>query len=712
MRLDRALPALRKAISPTFDYTEHSIAQVDSFVGHMKGVITDGPDHNKLEHTRQLTPDEVSWILNERTLSSCSFMYWAMRYGVIRDTSNHLMRYAPNLAQKAFLDILSEMEADGVELILQFLKARRLGISTICQLILAHRFIFYPDTFGMIASDNPKDSDKLSKMFFLAYDHSPAWLRPQISRYSKGNYYEFSNGNRVDIQHGSQEADMGRGENPNCFHISEMAKVQDPASLIDSGLMRAVLPSTDNFGVFEGTAEGDEGWWYDKYWFNKENYGKPGTGARMRPTFLPWYVGVEIYPSPVWLRTNKWEQIASEFQPKEATAKEAKRAENFVRSFPLLRRHLGKDWQMSREQMYFYEASIVEYKRNNTLHVWSQEMASDDVSAWQSREQSVFDPELRLAYRQSCDEPLHVFGIRGGGIPQRFWPQKKDWKLDNRGQPIIHKLTADWTPSLPALNFEFVELKFHGYSNSSPFGKLFVWEEPANGETYAFGADQSNGYGEKRSDNSVLEVFRKGSRWKLDAQIAEFASPDMSGADLWLIGMAVGTYYSVFVNGKLKQPRCVPEINREGGVTFLREMQRHGWKEFHMQVKMKAATRRGQPSITYGWYSDNVNRPDMFQRGSQAIKEEYIRLQSPWLVNELDTLIYDPVNRKIGAAKGKHDDRLTALWLPFISIYDDEIRATGRSPFQERQRVVSEEEKYPHFVDAQAYDLDAEVIRG
>lgn len=678
----------------------------------MQGVALDKKGYSPLEYTRSLTPDEVAWILNERTLCTCSWVYWATRYAKIRDISNRIIRYAPNLAQKVFLSILEEMESEELELILQFLKARRLGISTICQLILAHRFIFHPNTFGMIASDNPKDSDKLSKMFFLAYDNTPAWLRPQIERYSKGNYYEFSNGNRVDIQHGSQEADPGRGENPLVFHWSECAKIQDPESLIDSGLMKAVIPNPDVFGVFEGTAEGNDGWWFDKYWYNKANYGKPASGARMKPAFLPWVIGRDIYPSPVWLKTNRWEIVKESWKPQTATLREADRAKDFVRSDPLIRKHLGKDWVMPLEQMYYYEASIKEYKQNNTLHVWAQEMASDDISAFASREQSVFDPELRLAYRQSCSEPLHLYGVRGGGIPERFWPAKKDWKLDKSGNPIVHKLVADWTPSLPPLKFEFVELKFLGYSNTNPLGKLFIWEEPTSGETYAFGADQSNGYGEKRSDNSTLEMFRKGSRMKLDAQIAEFASPDMSGADLWLIGIALGTYYSVFVNGKLKQPRCVPEINREGGVTFLREMQRHGWKEFHMQVKMSAATRRGQPSITYGWYSDNVNRPDMFQRGSQAIKEEYIELNSPWLVSELDTLIYDPVTRKIGAAKNKHDDRLTSLWLPFISIYDDEVRATGRSPFQERQRVIPEEEKYPHFVDSQAYDLDAEVIRG
>lgn len=606
------------------------------------------------------------------------------------------------------MSILEEMEAEELELILQFLKARRLGVSTICQLILAHRFIFHPNTFGIIASDNPSDSDKLSKMFFLAYDWTPPWLRPQIVRYSKGNYYEFSNGNRVDVQHGSQEADMGRGENPNAVHISECAKLQDAEMLIDSGLMRAVIPNPSVFMVFEGTAEGDSGWWFEKYWYNKDAYGKPGQGARMRPTFLPWYVGSDIYPTPVWLKTNKWEKIADSWQPSENTLKEAKRAEEFVRAYPLLRKHLGSNWIMPKEQMYFYEASIQEYKRNNTLHVWAREMASDDLSAFASGEQSVFDPELRYAYRQSCPPPIKVYGIRGGGIPERFWPSKKDMKLVD-GKPVIKTITADWTQSLPPLVFEFVELKFTGYSNTNPFGKLFIWEEPLDGEVYAFGADSSHGLGEKRSDNSVLTFFRKGGRYKLDAQCAEFASPDISGADLWLWGLAVGTYFSVYVNSKRKQPRCVPEVNIEGGKTFVKEMDRHGWRNFHTQVK-KVATRRGQPTIIVGWNTDSGNRNDLVQRGVQAFREEFIEINSPWLVSEMDTFISE--NGKLQAAKGKHDDRLFAIWMPYVSIYyDDEVRAMGKSPFQERKREMSESERYPVYRNEAAYDDEVTVIR-
>jgi len=694
---------LEQMFGKHFVPTPHAISTIERNVADLDEISECDDAEKKVYHfTRELTPDETKFILNERTLASCNYMYWATRFGWLKDWTGKIARYKPNVAQQIVDDVLAEMEEEGVELILQFLKARRLGVSTEFQLRLCHRLLFIPDTQIIMASDNPEDSDKLSKMLFLAWERQSHWLRSPLTRFKRGLFYEFKNGNRIDLEHGTQVSDYGRGENPNAFHVTEAAKIQNPESLIDSGLMRAVIPSPYVFGCFEGTAEGDEGWWYDKYWFNKHNYGKPGSGARMRPTFLPWVVGVEIYPTDTWLRTNHWNLVSESWQPTKDTLDQARNTENYIRASPHISHRLGRNWKMTREQMFYYESSVKEYRENNTLHVWSSEMASDDLSAWASREQSVFDPELRLKYRQACADPVAVYGIRKGGIPEKFWPSRKEMKLGEDGKPIIKTIVADWNHNLPPLEFEFVELKFNGYSETDPFGKLFIWEEPDDGQTYGFGADVSDGLGAKRSDNSTLEMFRKGSRWKLDAQCAEFASPDMSGADLWLIGLALGTYFSVYVNSKRKQPRCVPEMNREGGQTFHREMKRRGWKNFHEDVKA-SSTRRGAPTITEGWRMNPVNREDLVQKGVQSIREEYIEINSPWLVSEMDSLIKWP-DGKIAAAKGRHDDRLICLWLPFASLYYDDVRSTGRNPFMERELKVQPEQKYLVFKNAQLFE--------
>ncbi len=706
-RIEAALPVLESLFGKHYVPRPHSISTIQRNISDLNEIsVCDDAERKVFHFTRALTPDEQKFILNERTLCQCNYSYWSSRYAYIKDITGKKVLYKPNLAQQIFDDVLAEMETEEVELILQFLKARRLGISTEVQLRFCHRLLFYPDTQIVMASDTPKKSDKLSKMLFLAWSSQPHWLRPPMERFSRGYFYEFTNGNRIDIEHGSQESDIGRGDNPNMAHVTEAAKIQNPESLIDAGLLKAIIPNPYVFVVFEGTAEGDEGWWHDKYWFNKHNYGAVGSGARMRPTFLPWVTGVEIYPTQTWLRTNQWNLVKESWEPKPTTLKEKEATERYVRSHPHIARRMGENWTMSREQMFYYEASIKEYRQNNTLHIWSQEMASDDVSAWQSRELSVFDAELRLAYRQACQPPLKVYGIRGGGIPQKFWPQKKDFKMVQPRpcqplEPVIHKVTADWNPNRPPFEFEFIELKFKGFSETDPFGKLFVWEEPQDAQVYAFGGDVADGLGTYYSDNSALEFFRKGSRYTLDAQVAEFVSPDMSGADMWLIGLAVGTYYSVYINGRLRQPRCVPEINREGGKTFLREMKRNGWKNFHQNIR-PSATRRGAPAITEGWYTDEFNREDLIQKGIQAAREEFIEINSPWLVSEMDALIKHP-NGKIGAAKGKHDDRLFALWLPFVSVYYDGQRSTGKNPFIERREVrLDPQVEYPVYTNAQS----------
>ncbi len=697
-RLEAAHLSLREQF-PKLELTYHSIEEVEAANSYFDDLL-------KRDPTFKLSPEEQLWIINERVVCKSDYRYWATRYGWIKGVGQRVMRYEPNIAQNIFHDILAELEESGYELILQFLKARRLGVSTECQLLGCHRIIFTPHTSAIIGSANPEDSDKLSKMLFFSLERQPHWLRPKssylgdkgegVGRHKTGLFYEFSNHNRIDIEHGTQFADIGRGEDPTFFHLSECAKYENPESLIDAGLMRAVIPSTKVLGILEGTADGDTGWWPEKYWFNKRNYGKVGGGARMRPTFLPWFTGFDIYPTETWLRTNRWGEVSETWQPASQTLKEAEKAGDFVAASPLLQKHLGQDWRMPREQMYYYESSIHEYRETGTLYKWRQEMASDDVSCFQSREISIFDADLLLNFSNSVSNPLAVFGLRSQCIPEKFWPRRSEI---NHELPII-RVRAQWTTSLPAFDFEFVPLKFKGYSDIDPTGKLFIWEMPEDGSTYVFSADTSDGLGARQSDNSVVEVLRKGDRRRNDAQVAEFASPDVSGTELWPWALAIGTFFSVVRDKKRRQPKFVPETNREGGRNLLRFMQDRGWREVYSETR-RSATRRGSVNPVYGLNLNEVNRPNILQWLYSGLTNDHLEINSPWFVGEMGTFIKDDSGKWV-AAKGKKDDRILAGAEAFYVMYEHDTRNTSPEPFIDRTVAVTEEEKYPIYEDSQA----------
>jgi hypothetical protein len=695
---------------PHEELTYHSPALVDEMNAHFETIR--GKDG---QFTRPLTPEEDLWITNERIVCRINHRYTLVRYMHIKDRFSKIVKFNPNIAQKIIVDVLAEMEEAGVELVLQFLKARRLGVSTLFQLLVAIRIMFSRNISVISSAANPETSDKLSKMLWLAIEKTPFWLRPLCpylgdsaflngkpnGRYKTGIFYEFSNGVRLDIEHGDQKADPGRGENPSVAHFSETAKIEKPENLIDAGFMRAMIPSPMNLACFEGTGEGNVGWWPKKWEFNKKNYGIPGSGARMRPTFLGWYVGRDIYPSETDLRTQGWYEIGDTWEPSQGTAEHAKQCAKAVRADPLLTKHLGKDWVMPREQMFFYETNIKEYRVDKKLHIWAREMAANDRAAFTPSYKSVFDPDLLMKYQDAIAEPKGVFGLRG--------TCGKDQLVPKRYQPTEHlggtslRVTADWSRKIGPFNFELYPLKFKGWNEFDEAGKIIIWEWPKKGEIYSLATDNADGLG---ADRTVIQILRKGGMGRCDAQVVEFCSDAISGVELWPWVLALGTFYSTMRDGKMRLPKLIPETNREGGRQLLKELEMRGWKsnDIYFEYKHRSTSRKAAGTVSYGWQMTPMNRDELVQRGIQALENEVIEVNSPALVDEMASFVRDE-NGKKTAAKNRHDDRLICLFLAFHGLYAEIARATGADPTIERTRAIPEEVLYPVATEGSMNDV-------
>lgn len=679
----------------------HSIDLVAEMTEHFEKIR--GKDGT---FTRPLTYEEDLWITNERMVCRVNHLYTLTRYSFIKDRFSRIVRFKPNLAQKIILDVLAEMEEAGVELVLQFLKARRLGVSTLFQLLVAIRIMFSRNISVISSAANPETADKLSKMLWLAIEKSPHWMRPLCpylgdsafvnnkpnGRYKTGIFYEFSNGVRLDIEHGDQKADPGRGDNPSVGHFSEAAKIEHAENLIDAGFMKAMIPSPQNLACFEGTGEGNVGWWPQKWEFNKKWYGQPGSGARMRPTFLGWYVGRDIYPSETDLKTQGWYQIKDTWKPTEATLAHASQCEKAVHADPILKKHLGKDWVMPREQMFFYETDIKEYRALKKLHIWAREMASNDRAAFTPAYKSVFDPDLLMRYRDSIADPKGVFGLKGtcgkdDVVPKRHQPTGKL----GGGNPL--RVTADWSRHFSPFQFELYPLRFKGWNEFDEAGKIIIWEWPKRGETYSLATDNGDGLG---ADRTVIQILRKGGMGRCDAQVAEFCSDAISGVELWPWVLALGTFYSVLREGKMRLPLLIPETNREGGRQLLKELEMRGWKsnDIYTEYKSRSTSRKSAGTVSYGWQMTPLNRDELIQRGIAALENEIIEVNSPALVDEMGSFIRDETGKK-QAAKHRHDDRIICLFLAFQALYNEEARATGKDPHIERTRVIPEAILYP-----------------
>jgi len=515
--IDRRLKDCSIAMKRDWEY--HSIAEVDSNNAYFEDIF----DRSTGKFVRPLKPDEVDYMTNEHVLSTCDFHYWSSRYVFIKDWQNQIVHFKPNTGQRIFFDIWAELEDQEIAIDIQALKARQLGISTGSEIGAAHRVTFYEGVNAVIGSSDPDKSLLMSQMMLLLWEKMPPWLLPTMTKYNAGSLVEFGLQNSgLTIQHGSQNAGIARGTTPTVAHLSELADYKDPEELIDASLLKAMHESPYILLILESTAKGRHNWWHRTWEHSKEHW--PRRESRHYPLFLPWFVGRDLYPTSTWIRAHPPRDT---WEPSGLTIRHAERARNYARINPLLRKYLGDSWEMPKEQMWFWEVTRQEHLEKKTLHKFYSEMPADDEEAFQNTNTSVFDAETISVYREATNQsPVHVYGIVGNqnDIPYRLQPDSRD--IDHNNRPIEVKYRS---PIGVKKDFRFIPLKFEGYNRIDPMGKLFIWEYPKNDEEYGFGVDTGEGIG---LDRSVVEVIRKGTFTKNDAQVAEFCSPYINAHDL------------------------------------------------------------------------------------------------------------------------------------------------------------------------------------
>lgn len=682
--IERAVRAVNRkrrqaGLPEEFRAERHSVSQIDRNNAHFAALV----DPETGELTRELAADEIQWVENERLLCTLDYPYWAERYVLVLDFTDRLVRYTPNVAQRMLTDIDAELESQGRAIERANLKARRLGVSTDAELKLAHRLLFYPNVNALVASSRPQKSEKMSLMMERAWRAQPWFLMPSATRPSKdwpwgryvvGELIEFeAMDSGVSIQHGAQFSGVARGDTPTLYHCSEVAEWLDAKSAIDASLIRAVIPTRWIFGVIEGTGAGKSGWWYET-WLHSKAHWQDGT-ARLMPVFLPWFVGIDIYPT-----RDERKQMSRDWAPQSETIQHANKAKDFVGRYDLLRKHLGANWEMPPWQMWWWEKTRAEYKAKRELGVFYSELAADDLEAFNNPNPSVFDAEIITMYKSSVQRPVGVYALDGpsGFIDPKFKPAK--YQIDQNREPV-------------GLGEEIIlrPLKFSVAVNEEPGGKIFVWHPPEDDYDFGLGVDCSMGIG---LDSTAVEILRKGTMHVNDGQAAEFVSSHLNALQSLPWCDALAKWYSVKIGGERKQPLWCIET-AAGGYLLQLELRKLRWTRFHkwMRAYDSKALDKSKANLL-GWATTGWSRDGLISKFMEYINNGWIDLNSPWFVDEMEDLEADEEKRKIASAQGKRDDRIMALAMILFSLHDLEMRASVSAPAR-RPIHASEEERVP-----------------
>lgn len=671
-----------------FRVQRHTIAQVAQANAHFQEVREDPTRYNE-NNELILTPEEIRWIRNERAMCRADFLYWATRYAFIIDFTGQLARFNPNLAQQIILDIFSQMEGEGIAILVQVLKARQLGVTTLSELILLWRTAFTPYMNSLAASSRPEKSAEMAQKMMLAYEHLPWWLVPVIEPYNVGELIGFSaQHSQINIRHGSAKSGMGRGSTVLTFHLSEVAEFLDPAEQIDAALLKAVHDNPDVIGILESTGVSRDDWWYNKWNFNVRYW--PLRQSRLCPIFLPWYLLREMYPTPSWTIAHP---IPDGYRFLDLTEAHANRARSYVQSGQnkVVTEALGADWEMPPEQKYFWEITRNEHIADKTLYKFYRELCADDKEAFQSGNSQIFDAELLFNMRDNCPVPHGVYGILApqSEVPVQHQARMEDIDPDT---PPIH-IKAQWSPTGTRHDYTLVPLMHYGAAPLDPMGKIIMYEPPYSGEVYGLGIDTSYGLGQ---DRSVIEGIRKGSPENHPGQAFEYASPDVNSFSLWPIALALGTLYSTRVKGNLRQAKIVIEGAANGELVY-HELKKRGWKEFHDWVRYDKKRQNVTPTGRQLWYTNQWSRPLIMDMLLDAVSNQWFVVNSPWLIDELSDLELMLERQKIVAAGGKHDDRVMALAMILFALHIQETRQKDAWTQRERSARTGANTLYPSY---------------
>lgn len=644
--------------------------------------------------TRDFTKEERLWVLVESTYCKLNFLYFATNYARIKDWGANVVYFHPNISQQIVLNLMAYNEENRFAQNFMFLKARRLGLTTIWQILLAHRTFFYWHVAAYTGSAEETKSREMVKMLGFVWENMPYWLRPRRTANVVGDKMEFGDlDSTVVVQWGNQKLGIGRGATPTIAHMSEVSFFEKPQELIDSSLARAILENPFGMLAMESTANVLGDWWH-LTWDHMEEMDAQGL-AKYKPIFLPWYVGTDLYPTESGYRRRP---APESWVPPAYVARHAEAAEIYVRSKKILREAMGADWTMSRKQMWWYYLEYEEARKRKQLHTLLRELPASSDEAFQNANPSVFTLETLTEVRTitRASKPKGTYQIAGNSVPFVYSDQRVV------GEAIEARALSTEGMLLETFRLEPVETD--GWPDTTGELKLYIWEWPKEGEEYGIYCDPAEGVG---LDNSVVGVIKKATPWHPDEQVAEWTSNKVAPHDLWAYVYCLCHLYTVRgPTGEWREPLAAIEVNINAGDAVQTEMLKRGYTNFYRETDMTQIGDVGQQyrkrpraiRDRIGWRTDTRTRPKMISLFRKMVRDGNLIVRSPELVNEMATLQYNLDKQRIEAAEGKHDDRIMGPAILLTCWYDPDIYGTIPSAFMEQRAFEAELEKTPTYM--------------
>jgi hypothetical protein len=664
---------------------EHSIAEVDAWTKRL-GTAFQIDQKGVIFQTRSLTRIETAFVANERAMCVASCLYFLTRYYWIK-TKSSIVRFAFRQGQWILWQMLCQLDEKGFSKLLQILKARQLGISTLAEGIMTWGALFIPGVSAQIGSADGQKTQIMLGMMTLAIDQLPPWLPPTQTRSKVASdraLLEFSRvGSLIMVQPGSIRGGMGQGATPTMVHLSEVSQYTNPVSQLDEGLFKALHEGPELVVMLESTGDAahQSAWWWKEQWIaNRDNYW--AGRAKFLPVFLPWHTTPELYPGKSWLEKFP---IPSGWEPNEDTVGHIRRAEAYVQSTEMLRQIIGHHWHMPREQQWFWEFNHEDHKRRRVEKSWYRQMPCDDYEALLGERDKVAS-EHALEVMGKTIKPhadVGVYMLVGDGVADHREPDQSLVWYGNDSPP---RLRFDWSYTTrkgapETMDWDWIPLKPQDEKSFDPLEKLLLYEEPREGFDYSIGADTGTGVG---GDRTIINVTRYGSDAEPDEQVAEYASDSIPAAEIYTWLAAIAAFYSKHFkdpHSRWRHPKIAIEMKRKFGDTpyhVCRLMQFRRWHEWGHGFDRKTFEDKVGKHGRMGWFTNEWSRPMLLSAFQAAVENGWYRVRSKYLqreITEQEQRVMASGKTRVDHEQGGHDDRVFAAAMAYFTLHQHDVMA-------------------------------------
>jgi hypothetical protein len=650
------------------------------------------------QRTRSLTKDEEDFMAATRIRITFDFPYFAERFVWI-DEEGHGLRplYPLWESQKCVLDRIAQIELkhlkdnnpDGI--LVNVLKARQLGVSTLSEAMVAHRILTRTHTRSLCGADVEDQAKYLFEMVERIFDQLPWFLKPTRLTRRQGREMTYSNGSMIksawgkstrgELQEvaGRQKGHMGRGKTFSVIHISELSTWDNPGQL-DDATLQAVPISSLSLVILESTAKGAGNWWHEHWEAANEGIG------RFENVFIPWGVEPAKYSLPA----------PTDWVPKETTLQQARRAEA---TWP---RFIGRPITLNRDQLYFYERTRDYFAKKGEIAKFYEEYASDPEECFIYSGRSVWTLDQLEQIDRTARPILDIWRVE----PAREIAELRRLELadptaekDRRFTPPIaprvpgstSPVAQDTTPVPPGYGFRRVWNKELKELPNLRDTVLTIWEYPRHRgpRRYVISADIGDGLGK---DYSVADVVRQPTIEEPAEQVAQFVSNRLTPTQFAFVMDAIGRYYS----DEDGIEACATIECNNHGLSTQDTLQLHlGYTHFYVWEYADAASPEKRYSTRIGWLTTERTRPLLLDKFFEAITTlddvtglPDFRVNSPITRGELrHFVIPDEPGATLGdaaAAPRQHDDAILSGAIGYYAAYR---HAGGEmEPVAERRR--------------------------